>query len=112
MPALGTSWWLEEAATAFDDDVSASLVGDVDADVCIVGGGFPRLWTALAVKERDPSAHVVLLEAQRCGAGPSGRNGGFLHGYWAGIAETRGMFGDDSAVALARAGEHIVPAVR
>ena len=112
MPTLGTSWWLEEAAAAFDDDVSEPLVGDVDADVCIVGGGFTGLWTALAVKERDPSAHVVLLEAERCGAGPSGRNGGFLHGYWAGIGRARSVLGERGALAVARAGEGIIPAVR
>ena len=109
---LGTSWWLEEAATAFDGDVSEPLAGDVDADVCIVGGGFTGLWTALAVKERDPSAHVVLLEAERCGAGPSGRNGGFLHGYWAGIGRARSVLGERGALAVARAGEGIIPAVR
>jgi len=112
VPTLGTSWWLEEAAAAFDDDVSEPLVGDVDADVCIVGGGFTGLWTALAVKERDPSAHVVLLEAERCGAGPSGRNGGFLHGYWAGIGRARSVLGERGALAVARAGEGIIPAVR
>ncbi len=112
VPVLGTSWWLEEAATAFDDDVSEPLAGDVEADVCIVGGGFTGLWTALAVKERDPSAHVVLLEAERCGAGPSGRNGGFLHGYWAGIGRARSVLGEQGALAIARAGEGIIPAVR
>jgi glycine/D-amino acid oxidase-like deaminating enzyme len=112
VPTLGTSWWLEEAAIAFDDDVSETLAGDVEADVCIVGGGFTGLWTALAVKERDPSAHVVLLEAERCGAGPSGRNGGFLHGYWAGIGRARSVLGEQGALAVARAGEGIIPAVR
>jgi len=112
VPTLGTSWWLEEAATAFDDDVSEPLAGDVEADVCIVGGGFTGLWTALAVKERDPSAHVVVLEAERCGAGPSGRNGGFLHGYWAGIGRARSVLGEQGALAVARAGEGIIPAVR
>ena len=112
MPPLGTSWWLEEAATAFDDDVSGPLEGDVDADVCIVGGGFTGLWTALAVKERDPSAHVVILEAERCGAGPSGRNGGFLHGYWASIGRARAVLGEQGGLAVARAGEGIIPAVR
>jgi len=111
-PPLGTSWWLEEAASAFDDDVSEPLTGDVDADVCIVGGGFTGLWTALAVKERDPSAHVVLLEAERCGAGPSGRNGGFLHGYWASIERARAVLGEQGGLAVARAGEGIIPAVR
>jgi glycine/D-amino acid oxidase-like deaminating enzyme len=53
-----------------------------------------------------------VLEAERCGAGPSGRNGGFCHGYWASLAETRVSLGDDAALALARAGERIIPAVR
>jgi glycine/D-amino acid oxidase-like deaminating enzyme len=111
-PELGTSWWLEEAAAAIDDDVSGPLAGDVDADVCIVGGGYTGLWTALGIKERDPGAHVVLLEADRCGVGPSGRNGGFLHGYWASIGRAREVLGDEGAIAVARAGEGILPAVR
>jgi len=111
-PTLGTSWWLEEAAAAYGDEVSEPLEGPLDADVCVVGGGFTGLWTALAVKERDPSAHVVLLEADRCGTGPSGRNGGFLHGYWAGIGGAREVLGEQAALDVARAGERIIPAVR
>jgi glycine/D-amino acid oxidase-like deaminating enzyme len=88
------------------------LEGDVAADVCIVGGGYTGLWTALGVKEREPSARVVLLEAATCGSGPSGRNGGFVHGYWASIAELVPLLGRDSALELARAGERIVPGVR
>jgi glycine/D-amino acid oxidase-like deaminating enzyme len=64
------------------------------------------------VKEREPSARVVVLEAATCGAGPSGRNGGFVHGYWASLAELVSLLGRDEALELARAGERIVPAVR
>jgi glycine/D-amino acid oxidase-like deaminating enzyme len=78
----------------------------------VVGGGYTGLWTALALKEREPSAAVVVLEAVTCGSGPSGRNGGFVHGYWASIAELVPLLGRDSALQLARAGERIVPAVR
>jgi glycine/D-amino acid oxidase-like deaminating enzyme len=84
----------------------------VRADVCVIGGGYTGLWTALALKQREPSAHVVVLEADVCGAGPSGRNGGFLHGYWASLGELVPLLGRDSALDLARAGERIVPAVR
>jgi glycine/D-amino acid oxidase-like deaminating enzyme len=80
--------------------------------VCVVGGGYTGLWTALSLKEREPSAQVVLLEADVCGAGPSGRNGGFLHGYWASLAELVPLLGREDALALARAGERIIPAVR
>ena len=88
------------------------IEGDAAADVCIVGGGFTGLWTALALREREPSGCIVLLEADRCGSGPSGRNGGFVHGYWASLVKAQKAIGDDDAVALARAGEHIIPAMR
>jgi glycine/D-amino acid oxidase-like deaminating enzyme len=64
------------------------------------------------VLEREPSARVVLVEAETCGAGPSGRNGGFCHGYWAALDALREVLGADDALALARAGERIVPAVK
>jgi len=107
------AWWLEQALAAEDDaEPAPPLVGPQTADVAIVGGGYTGLWTALALRERDPSLRVTLLEAEICGAGPSGRNGGFLHGYWASLAATRGVLGDEDAVRLARAAEAIVPAVR
>ena len=94
------------------DPPQPPLKGDVRADVCIVGGGYTGLWTARAIREREPGADVVVVEADVCGAGPSGRNGGFCHGYWASAAGAREVLGDDGAVALARAGERIIPAVR
>jgi glycine/D-amino acid oxidase-like deaminating enzyme len=84
----------------------------VRADVCVIGGGYTGLWTALALKGREPSLDVVVLEADVCGSGPSGRNGGFLHGYWASLGELVPLLGRERAVQLARAGERIVPAVR
>ena len=102
-------WWLDEAGS---DEPAPSLAGDVTADVCIVGGGYTGLWTGLALKEREPSLSIVLLEAETCGDGPSGRNGGFLHGYWAALASLVPLLGRERALDLARAGERIVPAVR
>ena len=52
------------------------------ADVVVVGGGYAGLWTAWAVAAAEPDARVVVLEASTCGAGPSGRNAGFLNGFW------------------------------
>jgi len=80
--------------------------------VCVVGGGYTGLWSALALKAREPSIEVVLVEAETCGAGPSGRNGGFLHGYWASLSDLVPLLGREQAVQLARAGEQIIPAVR
>jgi glycine/D-amino acid oxidase-like deaminating enzyme len=102
-------WWLDEAGA---EPAAAPLSGEVRTDVCIVGGGYTGLWTALALAERDQAVDIVLLEAETCGAGPSGRNGGFLHGYWASLADLVPLLGRDRALELARAGERIVPAVR
>jgi glycine/D-amino acid oxidase-like deaminating enzyme len=55
---------------------------------------------------------VVVLEAEECGRGPSGRNGGFLHGYWSHLPRLRDRFGDAGALAVARAANAIVPGVR
>ena len=53
-----------------------TLLHQVDCDVCIVGGGFIGLHTALNLQERG--LKVVLLEAERIGYGASGRNGGHV----------------------------------
>lgn len=55
---------------------AAPLHGEQRADLAIVGGGLTGLATALAVRDRFPDRRIVLLEAERCGAGASGRNGG------------------------------------
>jgi glycine/D-amino acid oxidase-like deaminating enzyme len=107
------SWWLEDALAREGETTPApSLAGDATADVAIVGGGYTGLWTALALRERDPELRVILVEAEICGAGPSGRNGGFCHGYWAALASVLPVLGAERSLALCRAGERIVPAVR
>ncbi|TBV06494.1 NAD(P)/FAD-dependent oxidoreductase [Phytopseudomonas dryadis] len=54
----------------------AALHGEQRADVCVVGGGFSGLNTAIELAQKGLS--VVLLEAHRVGWGASGRNGGQL----------------------------------
>jgi glycine/D-amino acid oxidase-like deaminating enzyme len=108
-PGLAVPWWLQEAPP---DPEQPALDGDRKADVAIVGGGFTGLWTALELKRRDPDLDVVVLEAARCGIGPSGRNGGFLHGYWSSLARLRDVLGADGALAVARASDGAIPAVR
>lgn len=108
-PGLAEPWWLQEAPP---DPPEPALEGDTEADVAIVGGGYTGLWTALAVKEREPRLEVVLVEADACGRGPSGRNGGFLETYWAALPRLRNRLGDRAALALARASEGALGAVR
>ena len=102
-------WWLEEAPP---DPEAPPLAGDLDADVAIVGAGYTGLWTALEVRRRDPSLRVVVLEAERAGFGPSGRNGGFCHGLWASLRWLRTSFGDEGALATATASSGVYEAVR
>jgi glycine/D-amino acid oxidase-like deaminating enzyme len=108
-PGHAEPWWLQEAPP---DPEEPALDGDTTADVAIVGGGFTGLWTALELKRRDPHLDVVVLEAARCGIGPSGRNGGFLHGYWSSLARFRDVLGAEGALAVARASDGAIPAVR
>lgn len=52
------------------------LGADLTADVCVIGGGFTGVNTAIELAQRGLS--VILLEARRIGWGASGRNGGQL----------------------------------
>ncbi|MDQ4030533.1 MAG: FAD-binding oxidoreductase, partial [Actinomycetota bacterium] len=79
-------WWLEEAPP---DAPTPPLSGERTADVAIVGGGYTGLWTALALLRRDPDLRVAVVEAKFVGHGPSGRNGGFLHGWWSSLPSLR-----------------------
>jgi glycine/D-amino acid oxidase-like deaminating enzyme len=75
-----SSFWTQQIA---DQRIARpALTADRDADVCIVGGGYTGLWTALNIKQLDPAADVVLVEADICGGGASGRNGGFVMTWW------------------------------
>ena len=62
------SFWLEQAL-AGEDVVETPLAGDLRTDVCIVGGGFTGLWTALRIKALEPATDVTILEADICGGG-------------------------------------------
>jgi glycine/D-amino acid oxidase-like deaminating enzyme len=68
---LAPSLW---AATATPAPPAPPLEESTSADVCIVGGGFAGLSTALHLAERGIRA--LVLEAREPGWGASGRNGG------------------------------------
>lgn len=98
------SLWLEEALA--NEKVHEETLRDrTRADVCIVGGGYTGLWTAIRLKELEPGAAVVLVEADICGGGPSGRNGGFALSWWSKIETLIERVGEAEALRLARAAE-------
>jgi glycine/D-amino acid oxidase-like deaminating enzyme len=101
-------WWLEEAGPA---EPALRLEGEHTADVAIVGGGYTGMWTAWHALAAEPGARVLLLEADRCGHGPSGRNGGFCESLWVAIARLRDELGDAAALELAEASRESVEAI-
>lgn len=66
------------AATRNDQTRYAALDGDIEIDICIIGGGFSGISTALTLAERGEK--VALIEANLMGWGASGRNGGQVIG--------------------------------
>lgn len=59
------------------DVAGEPLMGDIDTDIAIIGGGYTGLSTAYHLAKRyNIKAH--LLEAKEIGYGCSGRNGGFV----------------------------------
>jgi glycine/D-amino acid oxidase-like deaminating enzyme len=113
VPGLEPPFWLSEALAAEDGAAEAPpLHGELEVDVAVVGGGYTGLWTALALLDRDPSLRLAILEKEIVGWGPSGRNGGFLHGYWTHLVRLRDVLGADRALELCRLADRVVPAVR
>jgi gamma-glutamylputrescine oxidase len=84
------------SATANKLDDFTHLEGEIQADVCIVGGGYTGLSTAIHVAEQGKS--VVLLEAEKVGWGASGRNGGHVGvGQRKSQSELESLFGLEKA---------------
>jgi glycine/D-amino acid oxidase-like deaminating enzyme len=94
-------WWLADQTNPLPH--APSLDGKVTADVCVVGGGFAGLWTAIHLRRTLGDARVVLVERDHCGSGASGRNGGWATTWYLRIDKLVDRFGDDLAVQLADA---------
>jgi len=54
--------------------------------VVIVGAGYTGLWTAYYLKRAQPSLEIIVLEREHAGFGASGRNGGWVSGFFSGPA--------------------------
>jgi glycine/D-amino acid oxidase-like deaminating enzyme len=68
------SYWLESQGKLTPNP---PLKGEGEADIVIIGGGYTGLSTGYHLKMYDKGVDVALLEAEICGYGASGRNGGF-----------------------------------
>jgi glycine/D-amino acid oxidase-like deaminating enzyme len=102
-PGGERSFWLQEALAWDAGEPCPPLEAKLVADVCIVGGGFAGLWTANELIGRDPSLRIALLEADICGGGASGRNGGFFSSSWWDLPGLCSLFGEEDGVRYALA---------
>ncbi len=72
--------------------------------MAIVGAGFTGLWTAYYLKRAQPSLRIVVLEREIAGFGASGRNGGWVSGFFSGPERRyEGRGGHEAFAALQRA---------
>jgi len=86
-------YWYDDAD---EPDSNPTLVRTESCDLCIVGGGYTGLWTAIIAKERDPSRDVILIDAHEVGSAASGRNGGFMDSSLThGVANAQQRFPDE-----------------
>lgn len=99
------------AASSAPHPDHAFLQGEHSADVCIVGGGYSGLNTAIELAERGLS--VILLEARKLGWGASGRNGGqLIRGVGHGLEQFLPVIGEDGVRSLKLMGLEAVEIVR
>jgi glycine/D-amino acid oxidase-like deaminating enzyme len=62
-----------------------------------------RLWTAWWLLEHAPETRITILEGDIVGGGASGRNGGFLTGWWDNLPALVANFGREAGLATAQA---------
>lgn len=101
-------YWLEEAGEV---QPMPQLSGELGADVVVIGGGYTGMWAAWQLKKLEPDVEVVVLEADVCGHGPSGRNGGFCNSMWFSLPNMRERWGDAPALAVARAAKEAIDGI-
>jgi glycine/D-amino acid oxidase-like deaminating enzyme len=87
------------------------LRGNETADVAIIGGGYTGMWTAYFLTQRDPGMRIVICEQDICGGGPSGRNGGFVHGWWEQLPYLVKRYGPEAGLAIAREADEVVDGI-
>lgn len=107
--ATHRSLWLSNVLG--DEPDASALAGRARADVAIIGGGYVGLWTALRIKQLDRSCDVAIVERDICGAGASGRNGGFALTWWPKFPSMAAAFGEREALRLVTASQDAIKTI-
>lgn len=101
-------FWFEQAITREQSSAPQVLCSKIATDVCIIGGGYTGLWTAIKLKLQSPEKDVVILEKGLCGQGASGRNGGCMLTFSTKYPTLARLFGSQEALRLVNASEQAV----
>ena len=97
--------WFREALKVEDKLEINQLNSKETADICIVGGGYTGLWTALKIKEKNASTKITIIEKDLCGSGASGRNGGCMIPLSSKFTAMKKIVGTKDAIKMVKASE-------
>lgn len=107
-PAHAASYYAASSAPQPDHP---PLQEQLTVDVCVVGGGFSGLNTAIELAERGFS--VAVLEGRRIGWGASGRNGGqLIRGVGHGLEQFSSVIGTEGVRTMTEMGLEAVEIAR
>ena len=105
-------FWFSEAVAQEGGPSATPLQGNIRTDVCIVGGGYTGLWTAIQLKLKKPDLEVVIVDKGLCGSGASGRNGGCMLTWSTKYLSLKRLYGEQEAIRLVRASEDALVQIR
>lgn len=106
--SLKKPFWFEQALATVPMPNIPKLDKSITADVCIIGGGFTGLWTAIKTKQQAKNKRVVIIEKGLCGEGASGRNGGCMLTFSTKFQSLIRFYGLAEAIRLVQASEQAV----
>ncbi|MBB1333224.1 FAD-dependent oxidoreductase [Pseudoalteromonas sp. SR44-5] len=98
----------EEKATV----LSPKLSQNHHTDICIIGGGYTGLWTAIQIKQQQPTKKVTVIEQGLCGQGASGRNGGAMLTWSTKLPSLINLVGIENALFLVKESERAVHSIK
>lgn len=101
-------YWLDRALNREGNPEAGPLLSDIQADVCIVGGGYTGLWTGIFLKEKHPDLNIVIVEQECCGYGASGCNGGCMLTLSTKFPTLAKLYGENEAKKIVKASENAV----
>ena len=104
--------WFKEALNAEGEISINQLTSKETSDVCIVGGGYTGLWTALKIKEKNPALKIIIIEKDLCGSGASGRNGGCMIPLSSKFPAMKTIVGTKDAIKMVKASEEALNKIK